>query len=159
MAWLVALISLASFVWLLVKFPRFRIAVVLFLAALAAIVFFWIKSESEREANSHSLISVSQLEIQGISLRNSHGSWEVAGTVRNNSTHTLTAMKLKVTVRDCVDESNCVVIGEDSVDIWSVTVPPSQLRAFNGSVFLSNMPTPKKLVGNYQLVQTTAKLE
>jgi len=159
MGWLVAIIALLLFVWLLVTFPRFRIAVVLVVIGLAAIVLYWIKIENDREAKSHSLISQSQLDFNDVTLRQSYGSWTVTGTVKNNSPHTLTGLTFKITVRDCPENTACVAIGEDNVEIYSVTVPPSQLRTFEGFVLLSNMPTPKKLVWNYQLVRTTAKVE
>jgi hypothetical protein len=60
---------------------------------------------------------------------------------------------MKVTVRDCPDGSDCVVIGEEDVP---VTVPPSQMRAFKGDVFLDNMPKPKKLSWSYKIVGTRA---
>jgi hypothetical protein len=62
---------------------------------------------------------------------------------------------MKVTVRDCLDGSDCVVIGEENTFVW-VTVPPSQMRAFKRDVFLDNMPKPKKLSWSYQIVKTTA---
>jgi hypothetical protein len=159
MGWLVALIAVIVFVWLLVAFPRFRIAVVFIVVALVAMVIFWIKAENDRDAKSHSLISQSQLELHDVALRKSYGSWEVVGTVKNNSAHTLTGFTLQITVRDCPENSDCIVIGEDNVKIWLLTVPPSQLRTFEGFALLSNMPTPKKLVWNYKLVETTARIE
>jgi hypothetical protein len=83
----------------------------------------------------------------------------VAGTLKNNSAHTLTSLMLKITVRDCAEESPCVVIGEEDVQIWNVTIPPSQLRTFEGFVELCNVPVPKKMDWNYQIVRTTAAVE
>lgn len=159
MGWLVALIAGIGFVWLLVVSPRLRVIVAFIAVTLVAIVVFWIQADKDREAKSHALISPSQVELHDVVLRQSLGSWEVVGTVKNNSPHTLTGFTLKITVRDCPESSDCIVIGEDDVKIWLLTVPPSQLRTFQGFASLSNMPTPKKPAWNYRLVETTAKME
>jgi hypothetical protein len=158
MGWLVALIVLLLFVWLLVKFPGVRVATVVVLTGLVAIVLYVIKSDNDREAKSHSLIVPSQLEFKDVTLKRSYGSWTVAGSVKNNSAYTLYGFTFKITVRDCPENSDCVVIGEDDTNI-SLTIPPSQVRAFEGFPLLSNMPTPKKLTWNYRLVQTEAKVD
>jgi hypothetical protein len=84
--------------------------------------------------------------------------WEVTGNVKNNSPYTLYGFKLKVTVRDCPENADCNVIGEDDVDIGA-NVPPSQLRSFQGYPMLFHMPTPKKPTWDYKLIQTTAKTD
>jgi hypothetical protein len=157
MGWLAALIAVLVFGWLLVRFPRFRITVIVVVVGLVAIVIYLINSENERTAKSHSLILPSQLEFRDVRLQQTYGSWKNTGNVKNNSAHTLTDLKLKVMVRDCDDSSACTVIGEDDdVFVW-VTVPPSQLRSFDTLVSLRNIPTPKKVSWNYQIVQTTAE--
>jgi hypothetical protein len=155
MGWLVALLAGIGFVWLLIVSPRFRIAVIVIAVILVAIVVFWIQADKHREAKSHALISLSQIELQEVRVGKS--SWGVVGNVKNNSTHTLTGFTLRITVRDCPENVDCIVIGEGDVDIL-VTVPPGQLRSFDGFLNLSNMPTPKKPTWNYYLVQTTAKI-
>jgi hypothetical protein len=152
MGWLVALIAVIVFVWLLVRLPRFRIAVALIVVLLVALVIFWIQADKNREAKSHTLILPSQIELHDVILRHPLGSWEVVGSVKNDSPYTLTGFTLEITVRDCPEGSDCIVIGEDNVKIWLLTVPPSQLRTFQGFASLSNMPTPKKPTWNYKLV-------
>ena len=155
MGWLVALLVAIGFVWLLIASPKFRMAALVVGGGLAAIIFFYISSENQREAKSHTLITPSQVDLNNVTLSKSYGSWSIAGTIKNNSSYTLTHLKLKVTLRDCA--ANCVTIGEhDSVYVW-VTVPPSQLRSFEHSIYFDNMPTPKNLTWNYQLVETTAQ--
>jgi hypothetical protein len=155
MGWLTALIAVAVFVWLLIAFPRFRIIALLVIAGLALSVFLMVRSEQISKQKSHALISVSQLNLKDVTLRPSYTLWEVTGTVTNNSSYTLRDFRMKVTIRDCPDES-CVVIGEEEVFLW-VEVPPAQMRSFKGEVFLDHMPRPKKMSWSYQIVQIAAE--
>jgi hypothetical protein len=158
MGWLVALVVGIAFVWLLIVSPRFRGTVAFITAALVAIVAFWIRADKDREVKSHALISISQVELRDVVLRKPSVFWEVAGNIRNNSQHTLTGFTMRVTVNDCRIAADCIVIGEEDIDI-RVTVPPTQLRSFDGSPNLSNMPTPKKSTWDYKLIKTTAKTD
>jgi hypothetical protein len=159
MGWLVGLLALVIFGWLLITYPGFRIAVLLTFACLVVAIIYFISAQNAREAKSRSQIPPSQVELGDATLREQYGSWKIAGTIKNNSPYTLTGLTVKITVRDCPENTACVVIGEDDAIIYSVTVPPSQLRTFDGYVNLNNMPIPKKLVWNYQLVQTTARVD
>jgi hypothetical protein len=143
------------FIWLLINFPGFRVVVLLAVFGLGLSIFVLIRSSKVEQEKSHSLIAASQLDLSNVTLKQSYSLWEVAGTVRNNSPYTLHDFRMKVTVQDCHDGSDCVVIGEENTFVC-VTVPPSQLRAFKGEVLLDNMPKPKKLSWSYQIVETTA---
>jgi hypothetical protein len=156
MGWLVALLVLALLVWLLITSARFRIAAATVVAVLVIIVFYFVEQSNKREARSHSLIAPSQLEFKDVVLDGYHPLAKVKGTLKNNSTYTLTATKLKVTVYDC-QESPCIVIGEDNDVFISTTVPPSQLRAFDGFVSLHDLPIAKRPRWKYQIVEITAK--
>jgi hypothetical protein len=155
MVWLTALIAVVLFIWLLITFPGFRVVVLLAVVGLGLLIFVLIRSSKVEQEKSHSLIAASQLDLSNVTLKQSYSLWEVSGTVRNNSAYTLHDFRMKVTVQDCHDGSDCVVIGEENTFVW-VKVPPSQLRAFKGEVFLDNMPKPKKLSWSYQIVETTA---
>jgi hypothetical protein len=123
---------------------------------LAAIIFFYVSSENQREAKSHTLIMPSQLDLNDVTLSGGYPYvWDIKGTIENNSAYTLTGLTLKVTVQDCA--STCIVVGEETVNAW-VTVPPSQLRAFDGIASFANMPKPKKLTWNCQVVSTTGRI-
>ena len=154
MVWLIGFVVVIGAVWLLIVSPRFRIAAIIVVGGLAAIIYITTASENQRAAKSHSLIVPSQLDLNNLTLRQSYGSWKVSGTIMNNSSYTLTDLKLKVTVRDC--SASCVTIGETGMYVF-VSVPPSQLRSFETSVYFDNMPTPKNLSWNYQLMETTAQ--
>ena len=145
MGWLVALVAVIIFVWLLARFPR---AVLLSVGGIIAIIVFWL-------TKSHLLIAPSQLDLNNVTL-SSYGWGKLSGTIKNNSVHTLKSLTFKVTVRDCAENSACVVIGEDNAYV-SVIVPPSQLRSFEGSVFFSDKPKPNKATWSYQIIETTAE--
>src|SRR3974390_2966945 len=99
MGWLVAVIAAAIFIWFLLNYPQFRIAVVVIVAVVA--LYIW--NDYQREAKSHSLIAPSQLSLSNVTLRftpDSYHSAEIDGAIRNDSPHTLKYLALKVTIRD-----------------------------------------------------------
>ena len=155
MVWLTAPVAVVLFIWLLIKFPGSRVVVLFAVVGLGLLIFVLIRSGEVKQEKSHSLIAASQLDLSNVTLKQSYSLWEVSGTVRNNSPYTLSDFTMKVTVRDCLDGSDCVVIGEENTFVW-VTVPPSQMRTFKRDVLLDNMPKPKKLSWSYQIVKTTA---
>jgi hypothetical protein len=145
------------------KYPKIRIAVRLLLAAVLGIFggtfVYWMTTENNSEAKSHSLISPSELALSDITLRypdsDSAGGWEVKGTMKNNSLRTVAGFWLKVTIRDC--DTDCVTIGEEIKRIV-VNIPPSQTRIVDeGDLFSSKMFIPKKVEWSYEIVQTDAK--
>jgi hypothetical protein len=113
--------------------------------------------ENGREARSHSLISPSELVLSDATLSRSLASWELKGLIKNNSTHTVPALWLKVTVRDCPSDSACVTIGEEIKRIV-INISPAQTRIIDeGDLFSEEMFIPKKLQWSYEIVQTDAK--
>ena len=108
----------------------------------------------QREAASLTLIQPAQLLLNNVRLGQSYGTWKVAGTVQNKSQYSLNQFSLRVTVRDC-PTNPCVTIGEDEVLI-NVRVPPGQLRAFDGNVYLSNLPTAQRMTWTYGLASVKA---
>jgi hypothetical protein len=145
------------------KYPQIRIAVRLLVAALIGIsggIFVYWMMESSREAKSHSLISPSEQAFSDVTLSHpdshSPGGWEVKGAIQNNSPRTLSGLWLKITVRDCPNDSACVTIGEEIKHLY-IDIPPSQIRTFDSDLFSSDMLIPEKLEWSYEIVQTDAK--
>jgi len=137
-----------------------RILVVALVGIFGGIFVYWI-TENSREAKSHSLISLSELAFSDVSLSHpaSHqpGGWEVRGAIKNNSPRTLSGLWLKITVRDCPNDSACVTIGEEIKHIV-INCPPSQTHIIDESDLFSNeMLIPEKLEWSYEIVQTDAK--
>ena len=145
------------------KCPQIRVAVRLLVAALVGIfggIFAYWMTENNREAKSHSLISSSELAFSDVTLSHpdshSPGGWEVKGAIKNNSPRTLSGLWLKITVRDCPNDSACVTIGEESKHLY-IDIPRSQIRTFDSDLFSSDMLIPEKLEWSYEVVQTDAK--
>jgi len=151
--------------WRILKDPQIRIAVAPKVAALVTIFVaafvHWMTAEDSRESKSYSLISPSELALSDVTLSQppsrSLGAWEVKGAEKNNSPRTVTALWLKVTVRDCPSGSPCVTIGEVIRRIV-INNPPSQTRIIDeGDLFPSEMLIPEKLEWSYEIVQAEAK--
>jgi hypothetical protein len=122
-----------------------KVAAVLFIVFVVFVVGYMAVQKS-KEAASKSRIAPS--EVQFNELRLGIGtSGKLTGTVRNASRqYRLTDVELEITVRDCT-QSGCDVVGQDSTHLWSLNVPPGQVRAVDESVYFSNLP-PKR--GDYQ---------
>jgi hypothetical protein len=135
----------------IIKYSQNRIAGVPIVAALVVILLHWIMPENNREAKSYSLISPSELAFNDVTLTHSLGPWEIRGIIKNNSARTVTGLWLKVTVRDCLNDSACVTIGEEIKRIV-VNMPPSQTRIINeGDLFSDEMLVPEKLEWSYEI--------
>jgi hypothetical protein len=153
--------------WRILKNPQIRIAVGPIVAALVTIFVaafvHWMTAEDSRESkSSYSLISPSELALSDVTLNHpspdshSAGVWEVKGAIMNNSPRTLTGLWLKITVRDCPNDSACATIGEEIKHIV-INCPSSQKRIIDEGLFSSEMFIPKELKWSYEIVETDAK--
>ena len=150
--------------WRIFKEPQIRIAVGPIVAALVTIFVaafvHWMTAEDSRESKSYSLISPSELALSDVTLSqppsHSLGVWEVKGAIKNNSPRTLTGLWLKITVRDCPNDSACVTIGEEIKHIV-INCPSSRTRIIDEGLFSREMFIPEKLEWSYEIVQTDAK--
>ena len=69
----------------------------------------------------------------------------------------MTAVWLKVTVRDCPNGSPCATIGE-AIKRIVINNPPSQTRIIDeGDLFPNEMLIPEKLEWSCEIVQAEAK--
>lgn len=72
---------------------------------------------------------------------------KLTGTVRNFSRqYTLSAAELQITIRDCF-QGQCDVVGQDTTNLYGLSVPPGQVRAVDQYVFFSSLPAAR---GEYQ---------
>jgi hypothetical protein len=63
------------------------------------------------------------------------------GRVRNaNRSHTLAAVELKLTIRDCAASGECEVVGQTNVSVYT-RVPPGQARDVDN--YVSFNPSPR----------------
>ena len=133
-------------------FPPFRkfflVGVISVVLLITGFIIYSTNESNYREKVSKSLISISQVQLDNLTLNQQYGSYQLSGEVKNNSSeHNLSDVYLKVTAYDCPEASitsSCTTIGEDdSVDI-SVNVPPNQVRAIDKDyVYLDSMPKAK----------------
>jgi hypothetical protein len=72
---------------------------------------------------------------------------ELKGTLTNNSTQTLRAVEIEVTLKDCPPgysptdgADQCPIVGQDNPKVYA-TIPPHQTRAFKWSVIFSGLPS------------------
>jgi uncharacterized protein (DUF58 family) len=122
-----------------------KVGAVLLFAFIVLLVGYWIHDSMKREASKK---RIAFSEVQFTDLRLAIGTTgKLTGTVRNGSQrYTLTDAELEITVRDCT-QSGCDVVGQESTHLWSLNVPPGQVRAVDESVYFSNLP-PRR--GEYQ---------
>lgn len=141
-----------AFVWLVIKFPGFRIAVGVIVVGIVGTIAYWTYSDHR----SHLLVKPNELAFSNVRLKRDFGSsYTVIGTIKNNSPHTLTGVALRVTLQDC-PKGSCVTIGQDNAEVYSI-IPPSQMRTFDGDLYFSDMPTPQAPRWSDKIIQTDAR--
>jgi hypothetical protein len=153
MAWLIGLGIVA---FLCYAFPTFRV-IILVIGGIAVLGISWLLYDSNQQQQvAKTLIPSNQIELINLKL----GSYRITGEVKNNSQHTLTGVDLLVKAYDCPSSAittECITIGEDKVSFFA-TVPPSQLRAVDSSVYWSNLPSIKGVfLWSYDVTDTTGR--
>lgn len=99
-----------------------------------------------REASTQGSRLMEQVKFEEVSLSNLSGWSRISGRVRNTSGYTLTGADLTVTIQDCVHNS-CETVGQNSLSVNDLTVPPRQSRAFERYLTFKGLPPPR---GQYQ---------
>ena len=173
MVWIFVSVVLIAVVYLTIQFPAFRKAIsiclgliVVAVAAGAGLLYYNQIQDEKLAELSRRLIRPDEIEITDVVLGHEIlDYWKVQGQVTNRSVHELTGFTLKITVRDCpVSGKGCTVIGEDdgSTPSYSFSVPSKQMRAFEVSVNLRNLPKPvkwEKWDWNYVIQEVRGKVK
>jgi hypothetical protein len=114
-----------------IAFPKFRklplAAAELLVMAIAALI---VNSQSEERA-ARVRIPFNEVELVGVALQQDTvgHDYTIIGRVRNHSPeYTLADSTLKVTLEDCVSETNCDAIYQAMKSPLLGSVPPSQAR-------------------------------
>lgn len=96
--------------------------------------------EAEREAAaSLKRISREEIQLSDFKLSKSAYKHQISGRIKNNSSKfTLSELGLKITLKDCIEdtsstESKCDIVGQSDTAI-DTTVPPGQARDFSRNV-------------------------
>jgi hypothetical protein len=92
-------------------------------------------------------------------------SGEITGVVSNRSLHSLSELYVKVVVTDCETvlvatspaSPTCSIVGETTVAVDAIDVPPGQKRAFRAKVSFANMPKMGNWHWNYSVPAIVAK--
>lgn len=158
---IVIFIFICIFIFLLCKFPIFRVVG----GILALVIAITISNSNAKFKESKSLIPANQIEISNLNLKKlDDGNYYLTGEVKNNSAYELQEITFAVKAYDCPRStimSDCVVVGEDdNASAYNLDVPPGQVRSpnYGVSVRLDNMPQIRgNFLWSYDVVQTIAK--
>lgn len=186
MAWILGIIATLFFLWLMVVNKGFRSFILGLVALIAIGGFLFYQHNEQKEKQAREAISTSEVLLEDMTLVPEYSGYKLKGRVKNLSKHTLSSLSFRVTMRDCeplpikfddlpnqtdVDkgktskekpwekyqkEEKCTVIGDSTTSDW-LSVPPNQVRAFDTSVYFTDMPTVRgNLVWDYTITGTKA---
>lgn len=101
-------------------------------------------------------IPISRVQLIDLHLVPTRSSYELTGTVKNNSDHRLSNVFLGIQAYDCSATfitSSCTVIGHDDRVNISVDIPPNQARAIHHAfVSLPHVPE-RNLLWSYDVME------
>ena len=163
MLWLFLIVGVIVASFTIPGFRRFVAATVVLILVLAAAVALWLliaheEQAAEREA-AKARIRESEIELVDLRMGPGYGSsFNVVGRVRNRSArYTLSELRLKFTMSDCVENRQCEIVGE-SVESIYLGVPPGQARDLDRSVYFSYIGKPRgKREWTYEVVEVLGK--
>jgi hypothetical protein len=159
-------LCVGAFIFLLVRFPAFRVVTIV-LAFLGSAVIWWIIDRDQaRRALAHQLIALEEVELQDLRVRSSDDSHRLTGLARNASAqYTLTELIIKVSVADCAaataPSEDCKIVADGLARAHSPwRIPPRQTRDIDLDFKLTELPAASgELRWSYSVAQTRASLE
>jgi hypothetical protein len=82
----------------------------------------------------------------------------MTGRILNNSEkYTLSGLQVKISVKDCINNNDCIIFSENNEYIY-ISIPPTQARDFKKEIYLySNQSIENQLVWNYSIEYTESK--
>jgi len=138
--------------------PRFGCAVLGLVGILIVTGTIWYLVVQYQNNLSKGRITANEVELSELVLVPGYGSdsYKLQGRIKNKSSkYTLSDLRIKITMQDCVESKGCEVIGESTA--WVLNgVPPGQSRALEQSVYFSNMPKPR---GKYEWYYSIAEIK
>ena len=160
---MVWLIVICIFIFLLYKFPTFRLVILVIGGVLILLVGLMLYNSNTKFNDSKSLIPANQIELTNLTLTKGFSLYQLHGEVKNNSAYELQDITLAVKAYDCPSStitSDCVIVGEDDNVSTYIDVPSNQVRSLNDVTYvnLDNMPPIKgNFLWSYNIVGTIAK--
>ncbi len=166
MWWLISFLVVVIAIWLFVVSKTFRILAIAVLVLVVGGIFAWFEYQERQTRIAQSLIKHEEIEIRDLFLsKKSFSSYRLSGSLKNlNPSYTLSSMRLNLTFYDCPtgggdkpeDWVECEIIGEEQVSLF-LTVPPGQVRGFDRSVYVSDLPKMKRrFAWGYSIESTRA---
>jgi hypothetical protein len=119
------------------------------------IVIQWRQDREMEEQIQKSAIHPWQVQLEEVSLNRISAVSELKGKIRNNSSSTLAGVNFNLTVQDCVRDK-CETVGEQTVYVDDLTIPPNQTRAFTRFVRFVGLPAPE---GEYKWQYSVGALQ
>lgn len=142
-------------------FPRFGKALLICVGVLVSLALIWYFIHQQEGEASKKRITANEVDLIDLRLSPqtySHESFELVGRIRNKSArYTLTDLRLRITVKDCLAANQCETIGESSAWLF-ISVPSGQSRGIKKSVYFSNLGEPRGLFEwGYMIEQISGK--
>ena len=155
MIWgLLGLILVVVLVALAVTNKNVGRALPLAFAVIVGIIGFLAWYQNHELALSKQRIPVAEVELADVALVDQARGREITGRVRNHSREfTLTELRLRVSMEDCVD-GRCEVINQTDMTL-KPNAPPEQARDFREPLYFKSTIAPRgKLALRYDVVST-----
>ena len=153
---------------LLIFSPSFRrIAAValgiLVLALLILIGWFQQNETAQKRKDEKAKTFIKTNQVQLVDPRVSFSSYDgrpekITGRVRNNSTHALQSLEVKLLFEDCSPQNDCETVGEET-DVIYGNVPPAQSRDFVEYLSGSTISPKGRITWSYQVISVSARVE
>lgn len=139
--------------------PRFGCALLGLAGILIVTGTIWYLVVQYQDNLSKGLVSAKEVELSELLLGPEYGdstSYKLQGRIKNGSSkYTLSYLRIKITLQDCVESKGCEVIGESTASVFA-DVPPGQSRSLEKTVYFSDMP---KLRGKYKWYYSIAEIK
>lgn len=153
---LIVIIVIAGF-----AVPRLGKALLICIGVLVGLGLIWYFYDQQEEEASKKRIAANEVDLIELRLlpqTYSPESFELVGRIRNKSArYTLTDLRLRITMKDCLAANQCETVGESSAWLFQ-DVPPGQSREIKDSVYFRNLGKPRgKFEWGYMIEQISGK--
>jgi len=150
------LLGIVAALVVLVLLVRFPVPTTAGLVTLGVGVGVFIAVDTMRDGDTNrretAPISVSDLEIVDLTLQQANSSWELSGTVENNSSLTLTRLRILVEVESCGPDGACSPHGRDVVSVYE-SIPAGTRGEISEFVDFGDIPERDDWTWNYRVVE------
>ena len=126
---------------------------------IGVVAYFNSVKQEKRAAYAKTLIQPSELEVTEAKGGMSSLYFNMTALVKNNSKFELNDLAFTITLTQC-REGSCNIIGQGEASDFLLSIPPGQVRKFNGNAYMNNLPDLKDGYSwSYEVKTITAKLD